>query len=150
MPKYAESCAGIFKVAGTCRERQVMSNSDKSKFIVINFDKAHRISTITPVGLTEDELEKIRDDIKQKLVDNQHNAVGQTVLFCGGRLEGRFQYKGDFQMVPVPKDAPQLEHAFGAHPYLLQTPIQKEPGSAYQHPAHSQTCIRIDPNRERP
>jgi len=109
------------------RDRQIMSNPDNSKFIVINFDKSHRISAIIPGGLTDHELEKIRDDIKQKLVDNQYDGVGQTVLFCGGRFEGRFQYKDDFQMAPVPKDAPQLEHAFGAHPYLLQLRYRRTP-----------------------
>jgi len=37
------------------RDRQVLSNPDNSKFIVIKFDKAYRISTITPAGLTADE-----------------------------------------------------------------------------------------------
>src|SRR5260370_41806283 len=60
------------------RDRQVLSNPDNSKFIVINFDNAHRISTIIPTRLTADELEKIRDDVKLKLVDTQRHADGQT------------------------------------------------------------------------
>jgi hypothetical protein len=112
------------------RDRQVLSNPDNSKFIVINFDKAYRISTITPTGLTADELEKIRDDVKQKLVGNQQDAVGQTVLFCGGRFEGRSLYKEDFQMAPMPANAPQMEHAFGAHPYHFQVRYKRSPGSA--------------------
>lgn len=111
----------------TSPDRQVMSNQENSKFIVINFDKAHRISTIIPVGLTVDELERIRDDVRYKLVDNQQDAIGQTVLLCGGRFEGRFLYKVDFQMAPMPQNAPQMEHAFGEHPYLFQVRYKKGP-----------------------
>jgi len=126
---HAEICRivhGHFQ-RGWCpsRDRQVLSNPDNSKFIVINFDKAHRISAITSAGLTAHELERIRDDVRQKLVDNQQDAVGQTVLFCGGRFEGRFLYKGEFQMAPMPANAPQMEHAFGAHPYLFQVRYKK-------------------------
>ena len=121
---HAEICRiirGHFQICWYARrDRQVMSNTDRSKFIVINFDKAHQISDVTPAGLTPDELGRIRGDVKQKLVDNQHDTIGQTVLFCGGRFEGRFLYKENFQMAPVPMHAAQLEHTFGAHPYLFQ------------------------------
>lgn len=109
------------------RSRYVLSNQENSKFIVINFDKARRISTVTAVGLTTDELETIRDDVRQKLVENQQDAVGQTVLLSGGRFEGRFLYKEDFQMAPMPANAPQMEHAFGEHPYLFQVRYKRGP-----------------------
>jgi hypothetical protein len=93
---------------------------DKSRLLMIEFDHPHRISSVTPVGLTADELETIQRDIKDKLVDNQQDAIGQTVLLSGARIEGRFLYKQDFQIVPTPQRAPQVEHAFGEHPYMLQ------------------------------
>lgn len=50
----------------------VMLKTDKSKLLMIEFDNPQRISSVTPVGLTVDELETIRRDIKDKLVDNRH------------------------------------------------------------------------------
>jgi hypothetical protein len=49
----------------------LMFKPDKSKLLMIEFDNPQRISSVTPVGMTVEELEIIRRDIKDNLVDNQ-------------------------------------------------------------------------------
>ena len=59
----------------------VMFKSDKSKLLMIEFDNPHRISSVTPVGMTVDELETIRRDIKDKLIDKSVSSASVGLVF---------------------------------------------------------------------
>lgn len=100
--------------------QQVLSNREKSKWLVIDLDGKFRIKSVVPAGLTTADLDVIQRDIKEKLIDNQENAIGQLVLLSSAQVEGRFCYRQEFQIAPAPVDIPRMEHIFGEHPYLFQ------------------------------
>ncbi len=100
--------------------RQVLSNREKTKWLVIDLDQCFRIKSVAPAGLTTADLDVIKRDIKEKLIDNQEDAIGQLVLLSSAQVEGRFRYKQEFQIAPAPTDIPRMERVFGEHPYLLQ------------------------------
>jgi len=100
--------------------REILSNRERSKWLVIDLDGKFRIKSVAPVGLTTADLYVIQRDIKEKLIDNQEDAIGQLLLLSSAQVEGRFCYKQEFQIAPAPTEVPRMEHAFGEHPYLLQ------------------------------
>lgn len=100
--------------------QQVLSNRDKSQWLVIDLDREFRIKSVAPAGLTTADLNAIQRDIKEKLIDNQGDAIGQLILLSSAQVEGRFLYKQEFQVAPAPANIPRMEHIFGEHPYLLQ------------------------------
>jgi hypothetical protein len=59
----------------------LMFKPDKSKLLMIEFDNPHRISSVTPVGMTVDELETIRRDIKDKLIDKSVSSASVGLVF---------------------------------------------------------------------
>lgn len=110
-----------FRQGGYANEdRQIWSNPEQSKLLIIDFDKGQRITAISTVGLTSPEIEIIQQDVRRKLIDDQEDSIRQMVCLSLGRIDGGFRYKQEFCIVPAPADIPKMDHIFGEHPYLLQ------------------------------
>jgi hypothetical protein len=49
--------------------------------------------------------------------------VFRSVRFADYKLTGSWRYKDEFQILPVPAEAPQLNGLIGDHPFLLEVKI---------------------------
>lgn len=70
----------------------------------------------------ETEIKAISNSIKEKLIDNQFFKIAEAVGFAvNSKVDGFFKYGDEFQILPVPEDAPTIDYmAAGDQPFLLQ------------------------------
>lgn len=90
-------------------------------FLEIEIDKEERVSKII---LSSDfpklEVDGIKKKIEETLIKNQVPKIGQSLCFTYTKISGYFRYKDMFQVLPVPKDAPQPLFSAGDNPFILQ------------------------------
>jgi hypothetical protein len=75
-------------------------------------------------GLKENDLPEIQGKLNASILTPTSIQIGQTVLFAHVPTTGYFRYRDLFQLVPVPKEAPRPDFAFGDHPLMLQFSFQ--------------------------
>jgi hypothetical protein len=96
--------------------------SDAEADLVVEVNKKGRIARITVAkSLTDEELVEISRKVKETLVDNQSEKVGEVVAFTvQNRVEGAFQHRDEFQLLPVPHGSPQPRQLVAEHPFLVR------------------------------
>lgn len=96
-------------------------NEGSDYFLDVQLDRLGGIENIIPSGnFPCEELSKIENQIKKTLIDNQNPRIGQRVAFSTEKVDGYFQHKDFFQIIPVPENAPKPGISTGPHPFLLQ------------------------------
>lgn len=71
-------------------------------------------------GLLASDESEIADKIERLLLNSTGIAIGQTVLFARVPTTGHFTYRGRFQLLPVPQEAPRPPFILGQQPLILQ------------------------------
>ncbi|HUD19420.1 MAG TPA: hypothetical protein VMR81_03190 [Patescibacteria group bacterium] len=89
-------------------------------FLIVEMDKESKIQKVSlsshfPVT----KLEEIESLIEKTLL-KKNSSVGHTILFCHEPINGYFIYKDEFQILPVPKEAPRPEVSWADHPFVLE------------------------------
>ncbi len=79
--------------------------------------------------MPQTELDQIRAKIQSDLVDNQVLKVGSVHAFSGSKLLGYFKYKDYFQILPVPRHAPQPIDMITPQPLDLEFSYKSTPNS---------------------
>lgn len=110
-----------FKSASTFDGGNRCRLSGTAHFLEVYVDKKGTINkVVSSKRFPIKNLEEIRSLIFNTLISNQKRAVGQIIGFCDEKVEGTFRYKDLFQIVPVPKIAPQPQVSVADHPFRLQ------------------------------
>jgi hypothetical protein len=76
-------------------------------------------------ALTEKDIETIRAKLYRKYLESAGMGIGQAVLLASARIEGCWRYRDQFQIIPVPAEAPRPSFLLGAHPFLLEFTYNK-------------------------
>jgi len=104
-------------------EREVVYPGEEPHAIKLRFAKDDRLTDITAgPALTSDCEAAIVGAINDALTSDGPR-VFRHVLFAGHKLTGSWRYKDNFQVTPVPSDAPQIECLIGDHPFILESKV---------------------------
>ena len=77
--------------------------------------------------LEEASLEKIRADVEEKCLRSHGMVVARTPLFAALPVNEWWRYRDEFQILPVPPDAPRPDQFVGAHPFVLEVAVSRSP-----------------------
>ena len=72
-----------------------------------------------------DVLEKIREDVEEKCLRSNGTVVARTPLFAALPVDAWWRYRDDFQILPVPDDAPRPDQFLGAHPFTIEMRVPR-------------------------
>jgi hypothetical protein len=94
---------------------------DETRYAVkLIFDKKHRLrAVIAGPLLTDSALSELISQIERQL-HTPAARIGNRVLFAALPVTGAFRFKDDFQILPVPENAPRPDFLMADHPFLLQ------------------------------
>jgi hypothetical protein len=89
--------------------------------LIVGITKNGKVSFVKGVNITKEEYDEIEQSIIKNLIENQDIKIAQSVLFSINlKINGAFKYKDLFQVLPIPPDAPNIDHIAGEHPFILQ------------------------------
>ena len=71
-------------------------------------------------ALSDSDLEALQVAIASDLLSTPTHAVGREIIFTYQPVTGHFRYRDEFQILPVPQDAPRPPHRGGPHPSVLE------------------------------
>lgn len=99
--------------------------------IEIQYDRKRReITDILAVGDVSDTvLDKLEHDLDDQVFADHGNNVGVTHVFTRPSVVGRVRFGNDFQIIPVPAEAPKPPFLMADHPALLEFVYQKSPST---------------------
>lgn len=87
----------------------------------VSYTRAGAVSAIAPgPRLTDQQVEKIRLDIKEFMTAPGHTKVCRTILFSDYTTKGAWAKPGVFQLLEAPADAPRPQFSFGRHPLIFE------------------------------
>ena len=102
----------------------VFSKINAHGCLKINFSKSHSIMSILRSSqLTDADLSQIGEKIKSELTDESTIKIGREIIFSGFPIKGFFKFKDDFQILPVPHNAPNVAQSSGLsfeHPAIIE------------------------------
>src|ERR1017187_7864237 len=89
--------------------------------IKLVFDAKHRlIDALAGPTLDETKLAEVKTRIATAFQSTEEPKIGNLVLFAPLPVTGAFRYREDFQILPVPDEAPRPTYLAADHPFLLQ------------------------------
>lgn len=93
--------------------------------LILKYTKDGELSEIcTGSAIFPTDVESIRAKVEQQLLKPSEPEIGQIVLFANLPTVGWFRYRDDFQLVPMPANAPRPQCLIGDHPLLLQYRVE--------------------------
>lgn len=94
---------------------------DEKSGLYVEFDYGERGQIRTArTNLPEAKLEELGAIIRERLVADQEERVGQAICFSDEKITGFFQYRDSFQILPVGADYPSLNCIWADNPFILQ------------------------------
>jgi len=95
---------------------------DQERYAVkMVFDKRHALADILAgPRLDSSELSDLKELIECELLTSGKARVGNWILFAALPTSGYFRSGDDFQILPVPEQAPRANFLLADHPLLLQ------------------------------
>ncbi len=70
--------------------------------------------------LVDSDVETLKERIEKEILASEGTRVGRVVLFTKVPVEGYFRHRDEFQILPVPPEAPRPEFSMGDHPFILE------------------------------
>ena len=105
-------------------------DSDAKNYgIRIRYEDDEIVSISGGLGLSNDKLDFVLNQIHSALLAEQGKAVGGNVLFNYYPTNGFFRYDDIFQIRPVPPEDPRPEGAVPDHPCVLEVSFKNSPNS---------------------
>ena len=100
---------------------------DHEPALSIVYDKHGVVTELHPgPALTDDDITKLEAEIQNLLADGGQ-AVWRAVCFCAIPVTTSWRYRDDFQIVPMPADAPRPPALVGYHPFTLEVKFRDSP-----------------------
>jgi hypothetical protein len=100
---------------------------DHEPALSIVYDKHGVVTELHPgPALTDDDIAKLEAEMQNLLADNGQ-AVRRAVCFCAIPVTISWRYRDDFQIVPMPADAPRPPALVGYHPFTLEVKFCDSP-----------------------
>lgn len=111
----------FFKQARGLPHSVVRYGSDPDgRHIDVVFDDEGRIQRVIS-ALNHTEIATLSDRIKETLIENQREAVAQTICFSThDAVRGTYRYRDVFQIIPIPSNAAHAPVIIADHPLILQ------------------------------
>lgn len=102
--------------------RALLFPGDQEQYSVrLVFDKKYALKDAEAgPRLGDPDLSELNDLIKREILTPGPPKVAAWTLFAALPVSGRFRWNDDFQILPVPQDAPRPEFLLADHPFLLQ------------------------------
>jgi hypothetical protein len=98
-----------------------------NSYLDIAFDSEGLIEGVTST-LSDSEMDAVSSLIRVTLVENQKNALAQTICFSPHlTVRGLYRYKDVFQILPVPQSATDAPMIMADHPLILQFKFVSSP-----------------------
>jgi hypothetical protein len=89
--------------------------------IKLVFDKKYELKeAFAGPLLTESDLAELQDRVEREVLVPGTPRIGNWLLFAAVPVTGFFRFRDDFQILPVPKNAPRPPFLMADHPFLLQ------------------------------
>jgi len=104
-------------------------NLNRRKAIRIKYEDNEIVSINGGLGLTNDKLDSLLNQIHSALLAEQERTVGGNVLFNYYPTDGFFQYDDRFQLRPVPPEDPRPIGSVPDHPCVLEVSFKNSPNN---------------------
>lgn len=99
----------------------VFPSNENDYSVKLTYDKEDRLTKVSRgPSLTDYELELITERVVSELLTSTGTQVGREILFADVPVTGYFRYGSMFQILSVPKGAPQPRFDLADHPFLLE------------------------------
>jgi hypothetical protein len=98
------------------------TNEDETA-LTLSYKDGRIVSARPGPALTLELQDKISEQIQQILLDDSPTIILRSILFSGLPIEGHWRYQDEFQLVPVPPDAPRPGVLIADHPFVLECRI---------------------------
>jgi len=109
-----------FNLAGTGEDREVVYFApDGQPAVRLVYTRAGDISARACPGL-DDELAMAVLSRVRALINANDPVLWRQVLFSSLPLTGYWRYGDEWQLMPVPEDAPKPEFLLAEHPFLIE------------------------------
>ena len=83
------------------------TKKDTDLFLIIEVGDESKVKGILDHNLDQKKLNALIGFIKDELIENQNDAIGQRVCFSHVGIKGYFKFRDLFQLIPVPNNAPK-------------------------------------------
>jgi hypothetical protein len=99
----------------------VFPGHEKDYSVKLTYDKEVRLTRVSRgPRLTDSEVDLITERIRSELLTSTGTQAGREILFADVPVKGHFRYGSMFQILSVPKGAPQPRFDLAEHPFLLE------------------------------
>src|SRR5262245_23342539 len=85
----------------------------------LTYEKSGGIVPVAEPPLRDDVARELLDRL-QALADGGEPVIWREVLFSAAPLEGFWRYRDEWQVRPVPADAPRPPQLVAPHPFILE------------------------------
>lgn len=113
----------FFNYGGETEEGFKFQRQGENEFVefVTNLNDERIEKIILSGNFPKGELVKIEQKIKEQLLENQLVKIAQEICFSNVPVKGGYRYGNQFQIIPVPENAPKPHFSASEdHPFLLQ------------------------------
>ncbi len=93
---------------------------DGGQFLLVTYSNANKVSKIED-NLSKEAFAGLKQAIKEALIDEQVVRVANLIAFCDSDINGYYQYRNLFQIIPIPEgNAKMPSYTMAEYPFLLQ------------------------------
>ena len=107
-------------------------------------DNGKLTKILAGADLEPGQIEELQKKIEKELLSAAARKVRRHVLFAVVPTVGFFRYKGVFQIVPVPPEAPRPKQILGEHPFFLEFALGISSNFAITNLRHAKTERQLE------